>query len=323
MFWKNKKVLVTGGAGFIGSHLVELLLSKGAEVSITYLKGSSLKNIENVKNKINLIEANLMNLNDCIKACKGQQIVMNLAARVAGIEFNRMHPATMLRDNIILQQNVIEAARINEVERFLVVSSACVYPANAKIPTPETEGFKGEPEKTNSGYGWGKRFGELLAEKYSEEFGMKIAIARPYNAFGPRDNFNPETSHVIPSLINKVFAREEPLIVFGSGKPKRSFCFVEDVALGLMLCVEKGIGKGAINIGSNEEITIKQLVKLICNISGFNPKIVFDLTKPDGQMRRKSDNSKAKKILGFKAKTSLKEGLKKTIEWYKKNILKN
>lgn len=319
-FWKGKKVLVTGGTGFIGSHLVEMLVQEGSIVRVPYMDASKLENLDSVKDKIELQKTDLFDFQNCLKACNEQEMVLNLAARVAGIEFNRKYPATMLRDNVLLQQNMLEASRQKNVQRFLVVSSACVYPNTARIPTPEEDGFVGEPEPTNSGYGWSKRFGELLGEKYAQEYGMKIAIARPFNSYGPRDNFDPKISHVIPALIRRVFEGENPLVVWGDGTPTRAFCYVTDFARGLLLCAEKGTGKGATNIGTNEEVSIKQLVELIVKESGKKPNIVFDTSKPNGQPRRNCDNTKAEKILGFKAEVSLEEGLKKTIEWYKQRF---
>ncbi|MFH0955513.1 MAG: NAD-dependent epimerase/dehydratase family protein [Candidatus Micrarchaeota archaeon] len=318
-FWSGKRVLVTGGAGFIGSRLVEMLVESEAIVRVSYQDPKKLENLNFVKKKIELVKAELLNPKDCASVVRKQEIILNLAARVAGIEYNRLHPATMLSENMLLSSNMLEASRKENVERFLVVSSACVYPADAPVPTPESEGFNGEPEPTNAGYGWGKRFGELLGQKYAEEFDMKIAIARPFNSYGPRDNFDPKTSHVIPALIRRVMANENPLVVWGDGTPTRAFCYVDDFCRGLMLCAENGVGKGAVNIGTDEEISIKQLVELIAGFSGKKPKIVFDPQKPNGQMRRNCDNAKAKKEIGFEAKIPLKEGLAKTIEWYKEN----
>jgi GDP-L-fucose synthase len=302
---------------------VEQLVEDGAKVRVTYSRPQNFENLATVRKQVELLQADLYDPRLCEKAVKGQEIVLNLAARVAGIEFNKAHPAIMLRDNVALQQNVLEAARKENVDRFLTVSSACVYPVSSTIPTPEEEGFKDEPEPTNSGYGWAKRIGELLALKYQEEFGMKIAIARPYNSYGPRDDFDPKTSHVIPALIRRVEMGENPLSVWGDGSPTRAFCYVTDFANGLALCAERGIGKGAINIGTDDEVSIRELVERIVKISGKNPKIVFDKSRPNGQPRRNSDNTKAIREIGFKAKVGLNEGLKNTIEWYRKSGPKN
>jgi GDP-L-fucose synthase len=319
-FWKDKKVLVTGGAGFIGSHVVERLVEKGADISIVVidnLQSGELRNLEKVRDKIKFIKTDLKNMKECVKLCKGKEIVMNLAARVGGIEYNRLHHGTMFRDNMLINLNVLEAARLVNVERYLIVSSACVYPRNCIIPTPEEEGFKDNPEPTNEGYGWAKRMAEFMGQAYHREFGMKIAVARPYNCYGPRDHFAPEISHVIPALIKRVFDGEDPLIVWGDGEQSRSFLYVEDLARGLIEVTEKYAVCDPVNIGTDEEIKIKDLVKLIIELSGKNPKVYFDTSKPVGQPRRNCDNKKARKKVGFEAKVSLEEGLKRTIEWYR------
>lgn len=319
-FWNGKKVLVTGGAGFIGSYVVEQLVKKGADISVTIidnLQSGELRNLEKVIDKIRFVKADLRNMKECLKICKGKEIVINLAARVGGIEYNRFHPATMFRDNMLININVLEAACQVNVERFLIVSSACVYPRNCTIPTPEEEGFKDSPEPTNDGYGWAKRMAEFMASAYHREFGMKIAIARPYNCYGPRDHFDPKTSHVIPALIRRVFDNENPLIVWGDGEQSRAFLYVEDLARGLIEVTEKYAECDAVNIGTDEEIKIRDLVKLILELSDKNPKVYFDSTKPSGHPRRNCNNRKAREKIRFEAKISLREGLKRTIEWYR------
>lgn len=320
-FWKNKKVLVTGGAGFIGSHLVEKLVEKGSSVTVLdNLQNGNLKNLKNIKNDINFVKGDCRDRETVERACRKKDIVMNLAARVGGIEYNRTHQATMLEDNLLIGAIVLEGAKKAMVERFLVVSSACVYPRNCSIPTPESEGFLDEPEPTNGGYGWAKRMSEKLGIYYQEEFGMSIGIVRPYNCYGPRDHFDPDISHVIPALIKRVIDGENPVIVWGSGKQTRAFLYVEDLAEGMMLVIERYTAADPINLGTNDEISIRELTEKILKISGSKSKIKLDKTKPDGSPRRNSDNSKARKNLGFVPKTKLDEGLRKTIEWYRNEI---
>ncbi len=317
-FWKNRKVLVTGGTGFIGSHLVEKLVNRGAKVTVMdNLQNGKIKNISYLKGKVKFINGDCTNLKDALRACRDKEIVMNLAARVGGIGYNRAHQATMLRDNLNVVTTMIEAARLAKVKRFLVVSSACIYSPACSIPTPETEGFIGEPEPTNGGYGWAKRMAEKLGAYYAEEFGMKVAIVRPYNCYGPRDHFGSVSAHVIPDLIKRVFDGENPVKVWGSGKQTRAFLYVEDLAEGMILAVEKYPNADPLNIGTNEEVSIKDLIKEIIAISGKDVKVKFDTTKPDGSPRRNSDNKKAIKKIGFRAKVKLDEGLKRTIDWYK------
>lgn len=319
-FWKGKKVLVTGGSGFIGSHVVEKLVTKGSIVTILdNMQNGSKSNLSAVKKDVQLLVGDCTNPEDAFKACKKQDIVLNIAARVGGIEYNRTHQATMLRDNLLIGTIMIEAAKKAKVERFLAVSSACVYSNECSVPTPESEGFLGEPEATNGGYGWAKRMSEKLAQYYSEEFGMKVGIVRPYNCYGPRDHFDPAVSHVIPALIKRVFDGENPVKVWGNGKQTRAFLYVDDMAEGMIASIEHYPKPDPINLGTDDEITIKNLIKKIITISGIKTKVEFDTTKPNGSPRRNSDNKKAIKKTGFIAKTSLDEGLKKTIQWYEEN----
>jgi len=317
-FWKDKKVLVTGGAGFIGSHVVEKLVERGAIVSVLdNLKNGSINNISYIKDKVNFIKDDCTDLKAAQNACRGQEVVMNLAARVGGIEYNRTHQATMMRDNLLIGAVMIEAARTENVKRFLVVSSACVYSNNCSVPTPESEGFLDEPEKTNGGYGWAKRMAEKEGKYFAEEFNMEVAIVRPYNCYGPRDHFDPETSHVIPALIKRVFDGENPVKVWGSGNQTRAFLYVEDLAEGMILAIEKYPVPDPVNLGTDEEVSIKTLIEKIIKLSGMDTSVEFDTSKPDGSLRRNSDNAKAKKKLGFESKISLDEGLKRTITWYR------
>lgn len=316
-FWKGKKVLVTGGAGFIGSHLVDELLYLGAKVNVVdIIPKKFAENLKHLKNSINYIKVDLKKPENVTKTLQGQNVVFHLASKVGGIHYNIIHPATMLVDNVAIATNTIEAARKAEVERLLVVSSACVYPRFCTIPTPEEEGFKDDPEPTNFGYGWAKRLAELAAKTYSEEYGMKIGIVRPYNTYGPRDHFEEERSHVIPALIKRVFTGVNPLPVWGSGNQSRSFIYVKDLVRGMLTALEKYPKADPINLGTDKEIKIKDLVLKILKITGENPRMIFDTTKPEGQPRRNCDNTKAKKILGFKAETPLETGLSETIRWY-------
>lgn len=317
-FWDGRRALVTGGAGFIGSHVVEKLVARGAKVTVldNFSNGREA-NLAAVRDRVRILRGDGTHLPDAVAACKGQQVVMNLAARVGGIEYNRTHQGTMLRDNLLLGTVVLEAARLEGVERFLAVSSACVYPRDCAVPTPESEGFRGEPEPTNGGYGWAKRMAETAARYSAEEFGMQVGIVRPYNAYGPRDHFEPETSHVIPALIRRVFSGENPVTVWGSGRQTRAFLYVEDLAEGMLLAIERYPVPDPVNLGTDEEVSIADLIRLILDASGMRAELVFDTTKPDGSPRRQSDNHKAEESLGFKATTRLAEGLAQTIEWYR------
>lgn len=320
-FWKNKKVLVTGGAGFCGSHLVELLVTSGADVKVVdSFENGTKDNLLNVINEIELIEGNLLDYKTCKKVTNNQDIVMHLAAKVGGVGYNVKHPATMFYHNVMMNTQMLEASKIDYVERYLCVSSACVYPRYCSIPTPEEEGFKESPEPTNFGYGWSKRIAELQAQAYHDEYGMKISIVRPYNMYGPRDHFNLELAHVIPALINKVISGMNPVVVWGDGEQTRAFVYVEDVARGMMLAIEKYPKPDPINIGTDEEIKIKDLIKLIVKLSGKNPEVIFDTKKPGGQPRRNANISKAKKLLDYHPIITLEHGLMKTIDYYRNSL---
>jgi GDP-L-fucose synthase len=319
-FWAGKKVLVTGGSGMVGSCISKILLELNSDVFITVYNKDYSK-IRDIKNKIKIYKnCDLRNLDGANKALKNKDIVLHLAAKVAGINYNRKHPGTMFRDNMLINSNVLDAAVSNKIERILVVSSACVYPRDCQIPTPESEGFVGVPEPTNDGYGWAKRMLEFQAQAYNKEFSLKVAIARPYNCYGPRDNFNVETAHVIPSIIRRIYAGENPLKVWGTGEQSRSFLYVEDFARGLLEITEKCPCADPINLGTDEEIKIRDLVKLIIKLTNKDVKIIFDKSKPDGQPRRVCDITKCKRVIGFAPKVNLIEGLKRTIEWYKMEV---
>src|SRR3989338_5035374 len=271
-YWQNKKVLVTGGTGFIGSYLSELLVEAGAEVTIVdNLSRGSLDRIASVAREIKFLNLDLYEATHCLKACEKQDIVMNLAAKVTGIEYNRSHMADMFESNMKLQMNVMQASWQAGVKRFLQVSTACICPHDAVVPTPESKGERGSPEPTNEGYGWAKRIGEQLAKYYTKEKGMEAVVARPFNAYGPRDHFNEGTSHVIPALIKRVLDGNDPVVIWGSGNQSRAFVHAKDIARGMMLLVEKAPAGQPVNIGHDRETTIKDLFYLICKVLGRSP----------------------------------------------------
>lgn len=319
-FWKSKKVLVTGGAGFIGSYVAEQLLHHAAIVSIT-THSNNLTNISHIKKNIRIIRADLRNKSDAEQAVKDHTIVLHLASQVAGILFNKSHPASMFSDNVLMTQHILDACVKVGTDRILLTSSACVYPRGATVPTPEEEGFTHDPEPTNLGYGWGKRVIELMGKFYAMEYGLQVAIARPFNAYGPRDDFDTEKSHVIPGLIKRIYEGENPLIVWGSGNQTRSFIYAADVAQGMLAVTEKYPLAEAINLGAEDEITIGKLAALLIELSGKKVSIQFDTTKPDGQLRRSCDTTKAKNILAFQASTPLSVGLTNTLAWYEQHLL--
>jgi GDP-L-fucose synthase len=319
-YWSGRRVLVTGGSGFLGSHLVERLLEEGAVVRATGRHvGWLAPGVGGVLGRIDFREGDLTDPSFAVLACADMEAVFHLAAAVAGVGYNVTHPGSLFRDNVRLGLSVIDAAASTRVERLLVVSSACVYPRFATVPTPESEGFVDDPEPTNLGYGWAKRTLEVQARCYAEEFPIRIGIARPYNLYGPRDNFDPETSHVVPALIRKVFSGMDPIEVWGDGSQTRSFLYVTDCVDGLMKNLELHPVCDPVNIGTDEEITIGDLVRSIVRISGSSARVVFDTSKPAGQPRRNGDFSKARAELGHVPSVRLEEGLARTIDWYRRS----
>ncbi len=322
-FFQGRTVAVTGGSGFIGSHMVEQLVTLEARVVVPSREDQP-RFLRAVRDRIELRRADLTDIASAEKAIAGTTAVLHLAALVGGLEFNMRHPASIFDANIQMFLSVIRASSRQKVDRFLVMSSACVYPRHCSIPTPESEGFVDEPEPTNSGYGWAKRMEEYLGRQYAAEFGLPVAIARPYNAYGPRDNFDRERSHVIPALIRKAFETEDgTLPVWGDGSHSRSFLYVDDFARGSLEVAARYPAADALNIGMNEETSMRELAESIAasvsKIRGRAIRPVFNPSGPTGQPRRLCDTSKASKTLGFQARVPLAEGLQRTVKWFLEN----
>jgi GDP-L-fucose synthase len=317
-FWHGKKVLVAGGAGFVGSHLVERLLNSGAIVRVLVRSIEKARyNLKNYLDKIEFIQGDLRRLDDCVKAVSGRHIVFNVAGDVGGISYNVSHHSPTFVSNVLMNLMLLEASRIENVEAYECTSSTCVYSREKSSNATEDEGFVDDPEPTVFGYGWAKRIAELHARLYARDYGMKVAIVRPTNAYGPRDDFRPEASHVIPALIRRVSESTDVVQVWGSGNQARSFIFVEDVARGILSVTERYACADPVNIGTEEEVTIRDLAKMIIRLSGRKLDMKFDLSKPEGQLRKFADISKAKKVMGWRPEFKLENGLKETVSWYK------
>ena len=315
-FYEGKKVLVTGGTGMIGSHLIELLLSLNADVR-TVVHSRPLP--PEIQGKVEVIRGDLTKWDTCIKAAKGMDFVFHLAAVVGGVGRNVAHPATMITPNVLMNTNMLEAARVADVERYLYTSSACIYPADLEFFVEE-RGWDGPPHPANAAYGWVKRLGELQAQAYYKEYGMRIAIVRPTNAYGPRDNFDLETSHVIPALIRKAVERWDPFVVWGTGEATRDFIHARDVARGMVLALMKYAVADPVNLATGRSIKIRDPVFLILKLASHKPsKVIFDTSRPTGQKLRRVSTKKAKEKPGFTARITLEEGLKETIIWYKRH----
>ncbi|MEK7472787.1 MAG: GDP-L-fucose synthase [Patescibacteria group bacterium] len=303
-FWKNKKVVVTGGNGFLGTHLVSNILKlKPKKLSVPDISKFDLRDYKS-----------------CIKAFKGADIVIHLAGNVGGIGYNQNKPAELFDDNLLMGVNAIRAARIVGIKKFVALGTICAYPKYTPVPFKENDLWNGYPEETNAPYGLAKKMLLVQSQAYRQQYGFNSIYLLPVNLYGPGDNFNPKSSHVIPALIKKFVEAKnnntKQAVIWGSGKPTREFLYVEDAVTGIILATEKYDKPDPVNLGSGFEISIKNLAKLISNEIGYSGKIVFDKTKPDGQPRRRLNVSRAKKEFGFIAKTNFKNGLRKTIASY-------
>ena len=305
----KKKILITGAQGFVGKHLVKNLLEK-RKVPKENLSLPSFP------------ELDLRKWEDCQKAVRGQEIIIHLAAKVGGIGLNQEIPGEMFYDNIIMGAHLMEVARLAGVEKFVGIMTVCSYPKFTPVPFKEENLWSGYPEETNAPYGLAKKMLLVQAQAYRQQYGFNAISLIPVNMYGPGDSFDPRKSHVIAALIRKIYeAKKENrdyIEVWGTGKASREFLYVEDGAEGIILATEKYDKPEPVNLGSGMEISIKDLVQLICKLMDFKGEIRWDTSRPDGQPSRMLDISRAKKEFDFRAKTKFEEGLKRTIEWYKK-----
>ena len=307
-FWEGKRVIVTGGEGFLGSYLIDKL------------KDRRCKNIfVPRKEKYDLTkERNVIQLYKDYTA----DIVIHLAAVVGGIGANRENPGKFFYDNLVMGAMLMEYARQNEVGKFVAIGTICSYPKFTPVPFKEEDLWNGYPDETNAPYGLAKKMMLVQSQAYRQQYNFNSIFLLPLNLYGPRDNFNPSSSHVIPALIKKfteaVEIGKNKVICWGTGKPTRGFLYVEDAAEGILLATEKYNNSDPVNLGSDLEISIKDLAELIAKLTGFKGKIEWDISKPDGQPRRKLDISRAEQEFDFIARMDFREGLKETIEWYKK-----
>jgi GDP-L-fucose synthase len=305
-FWDNKKILVTGGAGFVGSFLVQKLRARGV----------SQENIRISRSK----DVDLRHWENCVKAVEDTDVVIHLAAKVGGIGYNRTYPASLFYDNAIMGIQMMEAARQEGIEKFVALGTVCAYPKFTEVPFKEEDLWNGYPEETNAPYGLAKKMLLVQSQAYRRQYGFNAIFLLPVNLYGPGDNFDLESSHVIPALIRKfteaVRDNRGEVEVWGTGEVSREFLYVEDAAEAIVLATERYNKPEPVNIGAGFEIRIKDLVKLITELTGFKGEIRWDRSRPDGQPRRRLDVSRAKQEFGFEAKVDFREGLKRTIEWY-------
>jgi GDP-L-fucose synthase len=304
----TRRLLVTGGAGFLGKHVVRELERRGCrEIFIPRSKDYNLVKSEAVKR---------------VYRDAKPDVLIHLAAVVGGIGANRENPGKFFYDNLMMGVQMMEQGRLFGIEKFVAIGTVCAYPKFTEVPFKEEDLWNGYPEETNAPYGLAKKMLLVQSQAYRQQYGFNAIFLLPVNLYGPGDNFDLESSHVIPALIRKfteaVQNNQREVEIWGTGEASREFLYVEDAAEGIVLATQKYNKPEPLNIGAGFEIKIKDLVSLIAESTGFQGKIVWDTTKPDGQPRRCLDTSKAKQEFGFEAKTDFREGLRKTIEWYKK-----
>ena len=309
MFWTDKRVMVTGGYGFLGSYVTDKLLERGCprtHISRMHSGGYDLRDRDDVRDAFRDQEPD---------------IVINVAATVGGIGANIRNPGKFLYDNLMMGLLMMEEARVHGVQKFVQIGTVCSYPSVSPAPLVETDIWNGYPEPTNAPYGIAKRTLLELSASYKKQYGLNSVNLIPVNLYGPRDTFDPKRSHVIPALIRKCLEAKEsgqPLVVWGTGKASREFLHADDCAEAILLATEFYNSTDPVNVGTGEEILVRHLVGVIADMVGFTGEVVWDSTKPDGQLRRVLDVSKAEKEFGFRAKKDFKTGLKETIEWYER-----
>ena len=306
-FWDGTSVMVTGGSGFLGSVVVDKLKQRGCrQIFVPRSTDYDLVRREDVERAIRDASPN---------------IIIHLAARVGGIGANQAHPAEFLYDNLMMGVQLIHEAWKSGVGKFVAIGTVCAYPKFTAVPFKEDDLWDGYPEETNAPYGLAKKMLLAQSQAYRDQYGFNSIFLLPVNLYGPGDNFDPDSSHVIPALIKKFAdakeAEEGQVVAWGTGSPTREFFYVEDAAEGILLATERFDKSDPVNLGAGMEISIKDLVELIARLVGFDGEIIWDVSKPDGQPRRRLDTSRAEQEFGFRAVTTFEEGLRRTIEWYR------
>jgi len=299
------RVLVTGGGGFLGSHLVERLRADDHDPFVARRVDYDLTHWDDAKR---------------LFAEAKPELVFHLAAEVGGIGANRANPGRYWYANLAMGTNVLELARTHDVSKLVIAGTVCAYPKFTPVPFSEDDLWKGYPEETNAPYGVAKKAILVGAQAYREQYGTDAIFLLPANLYGPRDNFHPTNAHVIADLIRKMHESPGEIVLWGDGTPTREFLYVEDAADGFLLAAERYDGPEPVNLGPGEEISIRELAELVAELSGFTGEITWDASMPNGQPRRSLDPTRARELFGFEARTRLREGLERTIEWYRANV---
>lgn len=315
-FWKDKRVIVTGGAGFLGSFVVKRLQRRGAaEIMVPRSWEYDLRDLQAIRRLLDDASLKPQGGRSPVDA------VIHLAAVVGGIGANRERPAEFFYDNLMMGVQLLHESYRSGVQKFVAVGTVCAYPKFTPIPFREEDLWNGYPEETNAPYGLAKKMLLVQSQAYRQQYGYDSIFLLPVNLYGPGDNFDPRSSHVIPALIKKCFdameAGEPEIVVWGDGSPTREFLYVEDAAEGIVLAAERYDGSEPVNLGSAFEVSIRELVQIIAEETGFAGRITWDTSKPNGQPRRKLDISRAEQRFGFRAQVDFRTGLRRTIEWYR------
>ena len=299
------RVVVTGGGGFLGSHLVERLRDRGEDLFVARRADYDLTRWEDAERLFRDARP---------------ELVFHLAAEVGGIGANRANPGRFWYANLMMGAHMLELSRLHDVPKLVTLGTICEYPKFTPLPFHEDDLWNGYPEETNAPYGIAKKSVLVGAQSYRRQYGTNAIHLLPVNLYGPRDNFDLETSHVIPALIRKMSENPDQVVLWGDGSPTREFFYVEDCAAGLLLAAERYDGAEPVNLGTGVEISIRDLTELIAELTGFDGEIVWDTSMPNGQPRRRLDVSRAKELFGFEAQTQLRDGLARTIEWYRATV---
>jgi GDP-L-fucose synthase len=299
------RVLVTGGGGFLGSHLVERLEESGTEPFVARQRDYDLTRGEDAARLFSDAEP---------------ELVFHLAGEVGGIGANQASPGRFWYANLMMGAHVLELARIHDVRKLVIVGTVCSYPKLAPVPFRESDLWEGYPEETNAPYGVAKKAILVGAQAYRQQYGLETAFLLPANLYGPRDNFDLETSHAIPAMIRKMLESDREVVLWGDGSPTRDHFFVEDCVEGLVLAAERWSGPDPVNLGTGVEISFRDLAEIIADVTGFEGDIVWDTSRPNGQPRRMLDVSRARELFGFEATTPLREGIERTVAWYRSAV---
>jgi GDP-L-fucose synthase len=299
------RVVVTGGGGFLGSHLVEQLRQRGDDPFVARRADYDLTRWDDAERLFHDARP---------------ELVFHLAAEVGGIGANRANPGRYWYANLMMGAHVLELSRLNGVGKVVTAGTVCAYPKFTPVPFSEDDLWNGYPEETNAPYGVAKKSVLVGAQSYRAQYGTNAIFLLPANLYGPRDNFDLQTSHVIPALIRKMVAAEDEVVLWGDGSPTREFLYVDDCAEGLLLAADRYDGAEPVNLGTSEEISIRDLAELVAELTGFEGEIVWDASMPNGQPRRSLDVSPATQPFGFVAHTTLRDGLARTIEWYRATL---